>query len=95
MIFLFIFMVVPASKYSLLKITIDAGKFHQIRSQLSLAGIPVLGDVKYGVKEFLPDKNIALCATDISFYPATSNQKITLSIDIPKEWKTYLSTSAT
>jgi len=53
-------------KYSLLKIRIEGGKFHQIRSQLSLAGFPILGDVKYRAKTPLPDGSIALCATNIS-----------------------------
>ena len=36
-----------AEGYSLLKIRIEGGKFHQIRAQLSLAGFPIVGDIKY------------------------------------------------
>lgn len=83
-------------KYSLLRIKIDTGKFHQIRSQLSLAGFPILGDVKYGAKEPLPDPSaqadeaIALCATHISFKAATEEKEVNLSIDLPEEWQKYL-----
>ncbi len=76
--------------HSLLKIKIDGGKFHQIRSQLSMAKLPILGDVKYGAKIPLPDSSIALCATNLSFITATTDEKINLSIEIPKEWKQYL-----
>jgi 23S rRNA pseudouridine1911/1915/1917 synthase len=78
--------------YSLLKISIEGGQFHQIRTQLSLAGMPVLGDVKYlpagrQVKgRWNNEKAIALCATGISFKTATGDQVINLAIDIPKEW---------
>ena len=49
-------------KYSLLKIKIETGRFHQIRSQLSAAGFPILGDVKYKGEKWPFDKEIALCA---------------------------------
>ena len=77
-------------KYSLLKIKIDTGKFHQIRSQLSLAGFPIVGDIKYGSKEALPDETIALCATGISFDAATEVKRVNLAIDFPEEWAKYL-----
>ncbi len=77
-------------KYSLLKIKIETGKFHQIRAQLSLAGFPILGDVKYGAYNPLPDKSVALCATSLSFYPATSEDMVTISIEIPEEWNQYI-----
>lgn len=77
-------------KYSLLKIKIGTGKFHQIRSQLSLAGFPILGDVKYGGKRWADERSIALCATNVSFITATTNEKVNLSIDIPKEWEKYV-----
>ncbi len=70
------------NNYSLLKIKLETGKFHQIRSQLALAGLPILGDVKYGYKSPLPDKSVALCATGISFYSVTENKKINLSVPI-------------
>ncbi len=76
--------------HSLLSIKIEGGKFHQIRSQLSLAGFPILGDVKYGAKQPLPQKDIALCATGLSFFPATSEELVSLSIGVPKEWQVYL-----
>jgi len=79
-------------KYALLKIMIEGGKFHQIRTQLSLAGLPILGDVKYGGKAWQYDGAIALCANYISFAPPTKYPVVVLSVDLPKEWQEYLST---
>lgn len=75
---------------SLLKITIDGGKFHQIRSQLSLAGFPILGDVKYGGRAWHDPKGIALCATHITFKKATGDNTVNLNIDLPEEWETLI-----
>lgn len=77
-------------KFSLLKIKLETGKFHQIRSQLSTAHCPILGDIKYGASFALPDQSIALCATSISFKTATNEEIKQISIPIPKEWKEYI-----
>lgn len=77
-------------KYSLLEIKIDGGKFHQIRAQLSLANMPILGDVKYGVREPLPDKSIALCATGLEFKKTVGDEIVDLSVEIPEEWRKYI-----
>lgn len=87
---LFYEMIKSNGNYSLLKIKIDTGKFHQIRSQLSLAGLPILGDIKYGAKEPLPNEVIALCATHISFKAATEEKMVNLAIDLPEEWSSVM-----
>ena len=101
---LFYEVLASGKKYSLLKIKLQTGRFHQIRVQLSLMGFPILGDIRYGAPFLLPDKNIALCATSISFKLATSKKIISsppslssyessvkeVSIPIPVEWKKYV-----
>jgi 23S rRNA pseudouridine1911/1915/1917 synthase len=77
-------------KYSLLKIKLETGRFHQIRVQLANAGCPILGDLKYGAIFSLPDKNLALAATDFSFETATTGDQINLSIPLPTEWEKYV-----
>jgi len=74
------------NKYSLLRIKLATGKFHQIRAQLSMAGFPVLGDIKYGAPSPLPDKSIALCATSLSFGLAAKNETKEVSISAPSAW---------
>lgn len=69
-------------KFSLLKINLKTGRFHQIRAQLAAVGHPIAGDIKYGfvspkqnaktdASKSFPDKSIALCATELSFETAT------------------------
>jgi 23S rRNA pseudouridine1911/1915/1917 synthase len=77
-------------KYSILKIILGTGRSHQIRSQLSDLGHPIVGDVKYGAPEPLPDKSLALCATSLTFKTATGDEVKNVQIEIPKEWNKYL-----
>lgn len=76
--------------YTLLKIKIETGRFHQIRAQLSMAGFSILGDVKYGGQKWNDEKSIALCATNLSFRTATGEKIINIKIDLPKEWSDYI-----
>jgi len=75
--------------YSLLKIELETGRFHQIRVQLSEIGHPILGDMKYGAPESLPDNALTLCATELYFKTATSDEDIKIAIKIPQEWDQF------
>lgn len=79
-----------SDRYTLLKIKLKTGRFHQIRAQLSSIGFPLLGDIKYGASAILPDKSICLCSTSISFYLTTKDEIKTISIPYPKEWESFL-----
>lgn len=74
-------------KCALLKIKPKSGRFHQIRAQLSSIGFPIVGDIKYGAKEIMPDKSICLCSTSISFSLAIKDEAKTISVPYPKEWE--------
>jgi 23S rRNA pseudouridine1911/1915/1917 synthase len=52
-------------RYSLCRIQLHTGRFHQIRLQLSHAGYPIKGDVKYGARRKNPDRSIHLHACQI------------------------------
>lgn len=57
--------------FMLLRIDLISGRKHQIRSQLSAAGIPIRGDIKYGSKRTNPDGGIDLHAYKLQFqHPA-------------------------
>ena len=74
-------------KFSLIKIKPLTGRSHQIRAQLSSIGHPIIGDIKYGAKESLPDHSIALRATGLVFKKATEDEIIKLEIlpfELPK-----------
>jgi len=77
-------------KYSLLKINLLTGRFNQIRVQLAHIGHPIVGDTKYGGKN---SDVFGLCATEIKFKKATSDEEVELKVDYPKEWDNLLSNS--
>lgn len=51
--------------FSLLKIKLNTGRFHQIRAQFSSRAMPIYGDGKYGSRE--KTSNFALWAYKLSF----------------------------
>lgn len=77
-------------RYLVLSITLETGRFHQIRAQLSHLGCPVRGDVKYGARRKNPDRCIDLHAHRINIphigiqvtAPIIRSDKIWQAIDI-------------
>lgn len=66
---------------SLLEVEIETGRFHQIRAQLSHAGFPILGDLKYGSEESIAYsqekgiRSVALFADTLEFaHPKTGKK---------------------
>lgn len=61
---------------TLLAITLQTGRTHQIRVQFSSRGLPLVGDRKYGA----PSRDaIALFCTEISFRHPTSGKMLTFT----------------
>jgi 23S rRNA pseudouridine1911/1915/1917 synthase len=79
---------------NLLEINPKTGRHHQIRLQLSELGCPVVGDVKYGAREMLPDKSIALHAGMLAVNHPTRD--IVVRIEAPPPagapWQVFAST---
>ena len=73
-------------KKSLLEVSLSTGRFHQIRAQMAFIGHPIIGDVKYGAPEPLPNQEIALYAHKLVFSHPVSNKEITLTAPEPKTW---------
>ncbi|NDB58047.1 RNA pseudouridine synthase [bacterium] len=71
--------------FSLLKIKLKTGRQHQIRSQLSHIGHPIVGDTKYGSTIKSGDQRIFLTETSLSFNTATTDERKTVTIEIPKK----------
>lgn len=70
--------------YLILKINLETGRHHQIRSQFSKIGIPVKGDIKYGAKRANADKSISLHSWKAEFIHPVSKQNIIISAPLPK-----------
>ncbi len=70
------------------------GRHHQIRVQLAGEGCPVVGDLKYGAGQPLPDRSIALhCARLVVPHP-TLSESVSVSAPPPMSapWKRFRST---
>lgn len=76
---------------SLIEIELITGRKHQIRKQFANIGHPVLGDLRYGDKNCLSDKSIALLAKKIIFEHPVNKNSITLEVDMPNNypWKIF------
>lgn len=78
--------VLEEQQISLLHITLQTGRFHQIRIQLSHAGCPLLGDKKYGTQsslalsEMLQVRNVALCAKTLTFMHPVTKKKLEYTV---------------
>ena len=79
-------------KYTLLEISLETGRHHQIRSQLSSYGYPIQGDLKYGAARSNKNGNISLVAKMIEINHPIKNNKLQFSVN-PKKvgiWKNVL-----
>lgn len=76
---------VPA-ELSLAEITLETGRFHQIRAQMAHHGWPLLGDIKYGdertvgLAQKLSVRNVALCASRLEFEHPVSGEGMSFAV---------------
>ncbi len=74
------------SQIHLFDIQLHTGRFHQIRAQMAHAGMPLLGDVKYGdeasklLSGALGVREVALCAYSIEFIHPTTGEQMAFKI---------------
>ena len=85
-------------KFTLLKVTIETGRTHQIRVHLSSLGHPVVGDALYGaprqiVSKHLPAISLSrnfLHAAEIHFVHPRSGQVLSFSAPVPEPLDQFL-----
>ncbi len=78
--------------YTLLEVTIRTGVTHQIRAQLSLAGLPIVGDRRYG-GELIPGfERHFLHATAATFRHPITGQEKTLKAPLTGDLEGLLTT---
>ncbi len=76
-------------RYCMLDITLQTGRFHQIRAQLASIGCPILGDLKYGYKRSSKDGSIFLQSYLLQFKHPTTLKDITFTLPMPNLWEQY------
>jgi 23S rRNA pseudouridine1911/1915/1917 synthase len=67
---------------TLMELTLETGRRHQIRVQLAEAGCPIVGDKKYGA-ETNPIRRIALHATSLRFTHPTNGKEMSFQSPLP------------
>ena len=73
-------LVPTAIQIGLADINIETGRFHQIRCQMANAGMPLLGDQKYGKNTIPQIRNVALCAYKLVFQHPVTGKRMSLEI---------------
>jgi len=71
--------------YILLEVTLETGRHHQIRVQLSNIGCPIKGDLKYGFDRSNKDASISLHARYIEFIHPVTKEPIKITADLPND----------
>lgn len=74
-------------RYFLVSVELLTGRHHQIRCQLSDAGMPIKGDLKYGAPRSNPDGGISLHARSITFIHPVRKEEISIEASVPPTWK--------
>lgn len=74
-----------SERYHLLEITLETGRHHQIRAQLSAIGCPIKGDVKYGFRRGNKGRSIHLHAWKLGFQHPVSEEQVELIAELPTD----------
>lgn len=77
------------SSHSLLSLSLETGRTHQIRVHLASIGFPILGDSMYGKKSNLISHQ-ALHAASIEFKHPESDQQISIQAPMPRDMNELL-----
>ena len=72
--------------YSLLSVTLQTGRPHQIRVQLSSRGYPIYGDQKYGQQVNKPGQQIALWSNHLTLEHPTKKEQMEFTSNPPDEF---------
>jgi 23S rRNA pseudouridine1911/1915/1917 synthase len=75
-------------EWSLVKVTLETGRKHQIRAHLAARSCPILNDSIYA--EGKPQGRLMLAAVELALDHPASGERITLKIDPPPEFGPYL-----
>jgi len=73
-------------QHSLLEVTLETGRRHQIRVQLAAAGCPIIGDEKYNKSKKNPVRRLALHACALNFPHPETGEPMKFQSTLPGEF---------
>jgi 23S rRNA pseudouridine1911/1915/1917 synthase len=82
-----------SERYFFMEIRLMTGRHHQIRAQLSAAGTPIRGDLKYGARRSCASGRIMLHAHRISLIQPRTGERIDVTAPFPSDeplWQVYV-----
>ncbi|MDL2308306.1 RluA family pseudouridine synthase [Bacteroidales bacterium OttesenSCG-928-B11] len=74
-----------SKRYTIVEVQLMTGRHHQIRAQLSHAGAPIKGDLKYGARRSNKDGSISLHAAKLKFEHPVSHQMVEVEAPVLSE----------
>jgi len=79
-------------RYHLIEVSLETGRHHQIRVQLSAIGCPVRGDLKYGSQRSNEDGSVSLHAARLRFVHPVRKETIEVKAPPPPDplWRLFL-----
>ncbi|MCC7301236.1 MAG: RluA family pseudouridine synthase [Bacteroidia bacterium] len=77
--------VTSSDHYHLLEVNLMTGRHHQIRAQLSAAGFPIKGDVKYGARRANEDRSIHLHSRKTVFLHPVKREMLEITAPPPAD----------
>ena len=79
--------ILEGNGYSLLRLTLETGRTHQIRVHLSALGHPILGDFLYGTESPLCPGRFALHSSEILLTHPLGGQRLHILSPAPAAWQ--------
>ena len=85
-----------STNYHLVEVHLLTGRHHQIRCQLSRAGCPIKGDLKYGARRSNPDGGISLHSRRLTFEHPVRHDIVSVVAPVPDDnlWRFFESAAA-
>ena len=85
---------VRSGKLTLTEITLETGRYHQIRAQLAASGCPIVGDRLYGSVEEYAARGIALHHLRMEFLHPVRKERLVIEARYPAPWPLYPASGA-
>ncbi len=76
-------------KFTLAEITLETGRYHQIRAQLAASGCPIVGDSLYGSGTVYAEDGIALHHRRMEFLHPVRKERLVIEARHPAPWPLY------